>query len=150
MGRTKGFKVLKKAAEEFVGFKPPLTSSQVKAHPHSFEVIDRLTAPLPPLKYKLQEVPEGTSILQPLGNTDHLPFFVSRTHRGNLPVYTDFRNDRTRKITIVRRLLGDVEAFKEELAKVVSNNEIWEKNGRVEVKGLHIDVVTTWLRRLGF
>jgi large subunit ribosomal protein L49 len=150
MGRTKGYRVLKKVAEDFVGFKPPLTSTQLKKHPKSFEVFDRLTSPLPPLTYKLQEVPSELPITEPLGNTGHLPFFISRTHRGNLPVYSDYRNDRSRQLTIIRRLLGDVEAFKTELSKVVSNNEVSEKNGRVEVKGLHVDVVSTWLRRLGF
>jgi len=150
MVKAKGFRVAWKAAEEFVGFKPPITSMKLNAPPIVRETIDRLTAPLPPLKFKLQEVPDDFPILQPFGNTESLPFYVSRTHRGNLPVYTDFRNDRTRKLTIIRHLQGDVEIFKEELAKVVSNNEIFEKNGRVEVKGLHVEVVSTWLRRLGF
>lgn len=85
-----------------------------------------------------------------MGNTSHLPFQIQRTHLGNLPVYTEFRNDRNRKLTVVRKITGDVEEFKAELAKVVSNSPIYDKVGRVEVKGLHTELVKLWLRRLGF
>jgi large subunit ribosomal protein L49 len=104
-----------------------------------------------PLKYKLHEMPSAeNSITQPLGPIETLPFQISRTHTGNLPIYTDYRNDRTRKLTIIRRISGDINDFKEELAKVVSNAPISEKVGRLEVKGLHKPVIEVWLRRLGF
>lgn len=37
------------------------------------------------------------------------PYFVSRTANNNLPVYTDIRNGRTRHLTIIRRIEGDVD-----------------------------------------
>ena len=42
-----------------------------------------------------------------------------------------------KKVTIVRRIFGDVNEFKDELSKVVSNSDIEEKMGRVEISGLH-------------
>ena len=62
---------------------------------------------------------------------------MERTFRNNLPVYTDFRNGGSRKLTVVRKVLGDVNEFKEELAKVVSNSPIEEKMGRIEINGVH-------------
>ncbi|CAG9318528.1 unnamed protein product [Blepharisma stoltei] len=151
MGRTKGFKVLKKAAEEFVNFKPPKVSDKIHTHPKVLEIHNQLTKPLLPLKYKLQELPSpDTTWNTPLGGTNAIPFQISRTWTGNLPVYTEFRNDRSRKLTIIRKILGDVEEFKTELQKVVSNSPIYEKNGRIEVKGLHSESVKLWLRKLGF
>ena len=41
------------------------------------------------------------------------------------------------KRTIIRKLEGDVDEFKQGLAKIVSNSPIEEKLGRVEVSGIH-------------
>ena len=68
----------------------------------------------------------------------------------NLPVYTDFRNGGQRKLTVVRKVAGDVNEFKSEISKIVSNSPITEKMGRLEIAGLHTEKVKLWLRRLGF
>jgi translation initiation factor 1 (eIF-1/SUI1) len=65
-------------------------------------------------------------------------------------VYTDFRNGGMKKVTIVRRLTGDIDEFTAELKKVVSNSPVEEKIGRVEISGMHSEKVKLWLRRLGF
>ena len=65
-------------------------------------------------------------------------------------MYTEYRNGGMKKVTIVRRLTGDVDEFTLELKKVVSNSPIEEKMGRVEISGLHTEKVKLWLRRLGF
>ena len=87
---------------------------------------------------------------QPLGLLEQLPFQVSRTHTGNLPVYTDFRAGGNRKVTVVRKIYGDVDEFKSELSKIVSNADIKDKMGRLEISGLHSQKVKFWLTRLGF
>ena len=122
-----------------------------RMHPNIRKVINKTTqAPLP-LAYKLKDLPQpDTSLNTPLGASEEVPFEVKRTHNGNLPVYNKFTHDGNRKLTVVRHLYGDVDAFKEELAKICSNNDIFEKIGRVEVKGLHKEKVDLWLRRLGF
>ena len=55
-----------------------------------------------------------------------------------------------RKVTVVRKVFGDVNEFKTELSKVVSNSPIEDKMGRVEISGMHSHKVKLWLRRLGF
>lgn len=65
-------------------------------------------------------------------------------------MYSDYRNGGMRKVTIVRKLTGDIDEFTTELKKVVSNSPIEEKMGRVEISGLHTEKVKLWLRRLGF
>jgi large subunit ribosomal protein L49 len=150
MGRTKGWRIVRKAAEEFIGFTPPPVSTKLKAHPEVLLKIDLMTQPLPPLKYKLQELPENEAFPAPLGGTENLPFMIERTHLGNLPVYSEYRNNRSKKVTIIRKLYGDSGEFSEELSKVVSNAVIEERNGRIEVKGIHTKNIKTWLLRLGF
>ena len=87
---------------------------------------------------------------KPLGTLEELPFAVERTHKGNLPVYTDVRAGGERKVTVVRRIFGDIETFKSELSKIVSNSPIEDKNGRIEISGFHTQKVKLWLTRLGF
>ena len=53
-------------------------------------------------------------------------------------------------MTEIRLVTGDINAFCEELSKIVSNHKINPKVGRVVVNGLHKDVVCNWLYRLGF
>ena len=91
-----------------------------------------------------------THLNDPLGPLEELPFEVERTHKGNLPVYTDIRSGGTRSLTVVRKITGDIDAFKTELSKVVSNSPIEEKMGRLEVSGIHSQKVKLWLTRLGF
>lgn len=150
MGRTKGYRALKKVAEDFVGFVPPKVREVIKAHPAQKALYNKTTQVPLPLTYKLQEMPQDGLHGVPLGGVDSVPFRIMRTHLGNLPVYTDFKNDRNRQVTVIRKISGNVDEFKTELQKIVSNYEIYEKIGRVEVKGIHSEVIKTWLRRLGF
>ena len=38
----------------------------------------------------------------------NLPFFIKRSKYNNLPVYTDYKNAGSRKITIIRKIKGDL------------------------------------------
>jgi large subunit ribosomal protein L49 len=126
-----------------------------KLHPGAKRVFNRMIAEPKPLKYKLQEISEKSAqekyeFEEPLGNTEHIPFAVARTHKGNLPVYTLYRNARSSKETVIRHVTGDIEEFKTEVAKIVSNANVKHKIGRIIITGLHAEKVKLWLRRLGF
>eukprot|EP01017_Pseudomicrothorax_dubius_P046928 TRINITY_DN8344_c0_g1_i2.p1 TRINITY_DN8344_c0_g1~~TRINITY_DN8344_c0_g1_i2.p1 ORF type:complete len:185 (+),score=47.50 TRINITY_DN8344_c0_g1_i2:60-557(+) len=122
-----------------------------RIHPHARRTRNRMTQPPEPLAYKLHQQPEGKDFeIAPLSPKEPLPFRVERTHVGNLPVYREYRNARSVKRTVIRHIYGDIEAFTEELSKVVSNSKIDVKVGRVEVQGLHRESVSLWLQRLGF
>lgn len=41
--------------------------------------------------------------------SQHLPFLVTRSKFGNLPVYINYKKGRTRIITRIRNIRGDVE-----------------------------------------
>ena len=91
----------------------------------------------------IEQIPQHVSqsafvpLNEPLGPLEQLPFNVERTHKGNLPVYTDTRAGGQRKVTVVRKILGDLDSFKLELSKIVSNAPIEEKMGRLEISGFH-------------
>ena len=65
-------------------------------------------------------------------------------------MYTDYKNGGMGKVTVVRKIFGDLNEFKTELAKIVSNSPIEEKMGRLEISGIHSQKVKLWMRRLGF
>ena len=100
--------------------------------------------------YDLFETYKDFHVNEPLVPLEPLPFQIERTHRSNLPVYTEFKMGGQQKKTIVRNITGDITQFKEELSKIVSNSPIQEKMGRVEISGMHSAKVKFWLTRLGF
>lgn len=107
------------------------------------------------LRYALRELEESgkspSGWRAPLGGYETLPFRVFRTEKGKqIPVYTDYRNGRTRCMTMVRRFRGDVDVLAEEMSRVCDNNMVIVRPGRMEVKGNYRDRVEEWLLRLGF
>ena len=75
---------------------------------------------------------------------------MRRTRSKQLPVYSDFKNGRTKQTTILRGIRGDIEAVEEGLQKIVGDSEIMRKMGRLEVKGDHRREIRQWLAGLGF
>ena len=121
-----------------------------KLHPNAKRVYNRMIQEPEPLNYKLQDAALIKDLEIPLGNTLALPFQITRTHTNNLPVYTEYKDMRNTKKTIIRLVSGDIEEFKKELSKIVSNSHIELKTGKVIISGLHKEKITLWLRRLGF
>ena len=74
----------------------------------------------------------------------------SRSRTSNLPVYTDFKNGRTRIVTIVRRFSGDERALAGELRRVLNGAQVAILNGRIEIPGNHTAILRTWMAGLGF
>jgi len=79
------------------------------------------------------------------------PFRVERTTAGRqLPVYTDYKNGRSRTLTLVRKVSGDVPFLVEELRRVTGGAAVAAKLGRVEIEGDRAKEVRAWLAGLGF
>lgn len=96
--------------------------------------------------------PKPSGFLAPTGNIPPgLPFFVSRTPTQGIPVYSDYRNGRSRVLTIVRKISGDAEALREELSRVLGGSvRVDVRVGRVEVSGNRVPEIKSWLAGLGF
>jgi len=126
-----------------------------KLHPAAKRIYNQMIQEPQALKFKLQNIPENQSnyywdIIKPIGGTEQLPFKIIRTHTDNLPVYMIYKNGRAIQETVIRHIQGDVEEFKNELKKVVSNAVVINKVGKVIIKGKHTEKIKFWLRRLGF
>ncbi|SBT77318.1 mitochondrial large subunit ribosomal protein, putative [Plasmodium ovale] len=79
----------------------------------------------------------------------NLPFKVSRTTSGNLPVYPKIRRHGTIVTTVVRHIYGDIKVFKEHLRNICEA-PVREHIGYIEVKGLHTLKIKQWLQHIGF
>jgi large subunit ribosomal protein L49 len=126
-----------------------------RMHPAAKKIYNKMIEQPQPLQYSLQDIPLKQKeyfweISNPIGNAANIPFMIARTHTNNLPVYADYNHDRSVKRTIIRHVEGDIEEFKKELSKIVSNAQISTKTGKIIVTGLHAAKVKLWLRRLGF
>lgn len=132
----------------------------MRAHIRLLSTAARFT-PRPPwtppdtLKYTLREVDPSiitpSKWAPPMGGYEDLPFRVFRTVKGKqIPVYTDYKNGRTRCLTLVRRFRGDVHSLAEEMSRVCDNRPVTIRPGRVEVLGNYRGRVAEWLQRLGF
>ncbi|RUP42723.1 mitochondrial large subunit ribosomal protein-domain-containing protein [Jimgerdemannia flammicorona] len=81
------------------------------------------------------------------------PYFVSRTASHALPVYTDIRNGRTRHLTIIRRIEGDVNKLRKDLLELLPSPQLIsvnELNNQIVIKGFWQYEVTAWLAKRGF
>lgn len=112
---------------------------------------------IPPdnLKYPLRDMDKSlltpSNWAPPMGGYDDLPFRVFRTSKGKqIPVYTDYKNGRTRCLTLLRRIRGDVQDLALEMSKVCDNRPVTVRPGRIEVVGNYRGRVHEWLQRLGF
>ncbi len=108
------------------------------------------------LKYEPSYVPEkvsfnGWSPARPEGPLEGLPFSIRRTSTGlQLPVYRDYRNGRTRVITIVRRYDGNEEELLHELSTICNGSPVIRRPGRLEIIGDHAQKIKQYLTGLGF
>eukprot|EP00300_Choanocystis_sp_HF-7_P036935 c52899_g1_i1.p1 GENE.c52899_g1_i1~~c52899_g1_i1.p1 ORF type:complete len:156 (-),score=27.88 c52899_g1_i1:67-534(-) len=105
------------------------------------------------LQFAIRELPPATNpsgFTLPMGGTEGLPFDIQRTKSKMLPVYSDIRNGRTRHITIVRKVTGDMLAMKHDLSLVCGGAEVVAKAGHLEVVGDYKTAVRAWLKSLGF
>ena len=87
----------------------------------------------------------------------NLPYFITRTRSNELPVYTDLKRGGNLKLTLVRRVSGQVEALRDGLReslgllgkdreKVVVNG----LTGQVVIKGMVRGEVVRFLRERRF
>ncbi|KAJ1962012.1 mitochondrial large ribosomal subunit [Dispira parvispora] len=81
-----------------------------------------------------------------------LGYSVLRTDNMGLPVYTDFRNGRTRTLTIIRRIYGDREKLAQDLGANIPEEHISVRKatGHIWIKGNYRDEVLKFLTGKGF
>lgn len=78
------------------------------------------------------------------------PFSVFRTSSQNLPVYVLSKNNRSQKITVIRKVRGDTESLRKELQCLCRAPVRIVPGGSIEIYGHHRKAVLAYLRGLGY
>ena len=118
---------------------------------HSNRALKRLGFPRKAKVTVEQVAPEEIVVTRDASS--NLPAFtVMRTAVGKqLPVYSAFKNGRTRQLTIVRRCHGDLDELAGALKQLCGTPDVNVHAGRIEVKGLHMGRINSFLEnQLGF
>ncbi|SCV67264.1 BQ2448_5910 [Microbotryum intermedium] len=81
-----------------------------------------------------------------------LPYFVRRTAGGELPVYVDVLHGGSKRLTLIRKIDGDLEALKRDLSQylVGISNYVKPHARQVVVKGDYVRQTKEWLAAMGF
>ncbi|KAK2596344.1 hypothetical protein N8I77_013240 [Diaporthe amygdali] len=83
-----------------------------------------------------------------------LSYLVERTPSKNLSVYNDARAGGTKKQTVVKKIVGDARALRDEIAEELKfpkdDVKINPVTGHIKIKGFHADKVQKWLEARGF
>eukprot|EP00922_Rhytidocystis_sp_ex-Travisia-forbesii_P057185 GHVS01084719.1.p2 GENE.GHVS01084719.1~~GHVS01084719.1.p2 ORF type:complete len:100 (+),score=3.10 GHVS01084719.1:41-340(+) len=82
-------------------------------------------------------------------SAQNVPFKISRTPSGNLPVYCKIRRRGTDITTSVRHIMGDINSLRKDL-QLICEAPVRERIGSLEVKGLHVNKIKGWLTHIGF
>lgn len=82
-------------------------------------------------------------------------YVVARTSNHSLPVYSEIKNGGTQQLTIIRRIQGDVEALKSDMAALFPDSpknhiKINPTNNHIIIKGLYVNELKQWLANKGF
>eukprot|EP01138_Halocafeteria_seosinensis_P000185 gb/GECG01000191.1/.p1 GENE.gb/GECG01000191.1/~~gb/GECG01000191.1/.p1 ORF type:complete len:162 (+),score=10.76 gb/GECG01000191.1/:1-486(+) len=99
----------------------------------------------------INQVMRPSGYVPPQGASQDIPFRVERTTKGRqLPVYTDYRNGRTRVMTILRRYKGDTHTLRQAVSEICDGRPVIQRPGRLELKGDYSKPLKDYLARLGF
>ncbi|KAH9245441.1 hypothetical protein BASA83_009838 [Batrachochytrium salamandrivorans] len=82
-----------------------------------------------------------------------LPYEIKRRpNSGWLPVYSAYRNGRSRKITLVRDVRGSMDHFVRDLSKLVPEDRMKIKSAgtKLEIVGDYTGPIRDWLRARSF
>ncbi|XP_015680825.1 39S ribosomal protein L49, mitochondrial [Protobothrops mucrosquamatus] len=123
-----------------------------------YKFVERLipptTVPVPP-KHDQYPTPSGWRPPQDL--PPDLSYFVRRSRMHNVPVYKDTSYRGSRKMTIIRKIEGDiwalendVKGFLTELSGQTPATQVNENTCSIRVKGYFEQELKTWLMDKGF
>lgn len=77
-----------------------------------------------------------------------LPYTICRTVNGEFPVYKVYKGNGRIVNTVVRNILGDVSAFRKDLA-LVCESPVKLHMGTLEVRGIHTWKIKEYLESIG-
>lgn len=130
---------------------------EVVANPPEWHFVERLLPPATvPQPEKKPEYPSGWRPQKEDGS--QTGYFVARTKNHMVPVYLHTRFRGQRRITVVRRVQGDIWSLEKDLRAVVEQSRngklcatrVNELSGQIHIHGDHVDILRDYLKEKGF
>lgn len=101
--------------------------------------------PIPKPKYNSEWRPQGEDL-------KNLPYFVQRTKNHMIPVYLKVLYNGTRRVTIIKRIQGDIWLLEKELQEFLKPQQLGpvrlqvnEFAGFIRIHGDFVNAVKYWL-----
>ncbi|KAH8265148.1 hypothetical protein KR044_004147, partial [Drosophila immigrans] len=130
---------------------------EIAHNPPEWKFVERLLPPpTVPQPVARSAYPSGWLPQTADGATDG--WFVARTKNHMVPVYLHTRHRGQRRVTVVRRVQGDIWALEREVRQVVERSRggkvcatrVNELSGQIHVHGDYVDVLREHLKSKGF
>ncbi|CAG8519771.1 10798_t:CDS:2 [Paraglomus brasilianum] len=126
--------------------------------PYPLRVVDGRNPKRIPQPYRLRGVPRlpDPPKIDPNRPIVQYPYFVERSRYGELPVYYCIKNGRTRQLTTIRRIEGNLQALRDDIVKELfpgalkGEVKINETSCQIIIKGNVRRDVMQWLYDKGF
>merc|ERR1712083_899736 len=103
------------------------------------------------------QYPTASGWFPPTATPDSHPYFIRRTRWHNFPIYKEIRDGGTRKITVIKKVEGDMWALDADLRHFISPTEpkkvitqVDEVQQKLRIRGTHLDTVSEFLKEKGF
>ncbi|KAI4487131.1 hypothetical protein M0802_012005 [Mischocyttarus mexicanus] len=133
------------------------TDYEISADPVEWSYVKRL------MRYKVIPKPKSTDENLPSGwkpptaKPNDYPYFIRRSKNHMLPVYLNRYFRGTRRVTVIRRIEGDIWKLEEELKQLIketkkrtTGSRINEMSGDIRFRGDFVSLVKQWLLDKGF
>jgi translation initiation factor 1 (eIF-1/SUI1) len=79
----------------------------------------------------------------------NFPFLVKRTVNNHLPVWREFKQNKTRVDTMIGKIKGNAATLKQDLRILTKARIGIEKDGKMRLQGDHFGIVKQYLQSIG-
>lgn len=133
------------------------TKYEISKSPEDWKFVERILPPItvPPLSPK-EEYHSGFQ--PPFANSENLqPYFIHRTKNHMIPVYLEVKRRGDTKLTVLRKIQGDIFALGKELENFVQpmnkkpiRMQVNEFSGIITIVGDYVNALKYWVQVKGF
>ncbi|KAI0229310.1 39S ribosomal protein L49, mitochondrial [Lamellibrachia satsuma] len=137
---------------------PILTGFEESSETEEWKFVERIlpkeVVPPPPAH---ASYPTPSGWVPPKESSQSLPYYVRRTRFHQLPIYLEILNGGNRKMTMVKKVNGDIWAFEAELRKYLEEKtggriytQVDEVCCKLRVRGIHVEDTAKFVLDKGF
>ncbi|XP_044749157.1 probable 39S ribosomal protein L49, mitochondrial [Coccinella septempunctata] len=132
------------------------TKYEISRSPDEWKYVERIIPPITVPNFAQKEE-YHSEFKPPSGNAKDHPYFIPRTKNHMIPVYLHIQQRGMRRLTVVRKIQGDIwllgkelETFLQPMSKKPIRMQINEFTGGIRINGDYVNAIKYWLQEKGF